>query len=81
MLEELHAEFEGWHLKVLDLDLMEGDDGALVQHALMELTGQRTVPNVFIGEDHIGGNDDLQQMHAEGRLLPLLEEISISDEM
>ena len=32
-------------------------DGAQVQSALAEWTGQRTVPNVFIGEKHIGGCD------------------------
>lgn len=35
---------------------MEGDGGD-IQSALKELTGQSTVPNVFIGGKHIGGSD------------------------
>ena len=36
------------------------DDGAAIQDALQDLTGQRTVPNIFIKQKHIGGNSDLQ---------------------
>lgn len=36
------------------------DDGAALQDALQELSGQRTVPNIFIKQQHIGGNSDLQ---------------------
>jgi glutaredoxin 3 len=36
------------------------DDGAALQDALEEITGQRSVPNIFIGQKHIGGNSDLQ---------------------
>jgi len=32
-------------------------DGSAIQAALLELTGQRTVPNVFINGKHLGGND------------------------
>jgi len=35
------------------------DDGDAIQAALQEITGQRTVPNIFIGQKHIGGNSDL----------------------
>ena len=45
------------------------EDGAAMQDALMEITDQRTVPNVFIGGKHIGGNSDLQ---AKRRELPQL---------
>lgn len=31
-----------------------------MQDALYDLTGQRTVPNIFIKQQHIGGNSDLQ---------------------
>lgn len=50
------------------------DDGAEIQNALAELTGQRTVPNVFINHKHIGGNSDLQDKKASGELKKLLEE-------
>ena len=36
------------------------DDGADIQSYLGDLTGQRTVPSVFIKQEHIGGNSDLQ---------------------
>ena len=36
------------------------EDGAAIQDALEEITGQRSVPNIFIGQKHIGGNSDLQ---------------------
>lgn len=36
------------------------DDGAAIQDALEEITSQRSVPNIFIKQKHIGGNSDLQ---------------------
>lgn len=41
------------------------DDGAEVQSALQEITSQRTVPNIFVGQKHIGGNSDLQAKKGE----------------
>ena len=43
---------------VVELD--QRDDGDAVQAALLSLTRQRTVPNVFVGGQHLGGNDDTQ---------------------
>jgi glutaredoxin 3 len=39
---------------------------------MMELTGRRTVPQIFIGETHVGGCDDLIDLDRRGGLLPLL---------
>lgn len=39
---------------------------------LVALTGRRTVPQIFIGERHIGGFDDLAALDASGGLEPLL---------
>ena len=39
---------------------------------LVELTGRRTVPQIFIGDRHIGGFDDLAALDARGGLDPLL---------
>ena len=39
---------------------------------LMELTGRRTVPQIFIGDRHIGGFDDLAELDSAGGLEPLL---------
>lgn len=38
------------------------DDGADIQNALQEITNQRSVPNIFISKQHIGGNSDLQAL-------------------
>ena len=39
---------------------------------MMELTGRRTVPQIFIGDTHVGGCDDLIALDGKGGLLPLL---------
>ncbi|KAF2101681.1 putative glutaredoxin Grx1 [Rhizodiscina lignyota] len=42
------------------IELDQVDDGAAIQDALEEMTNQRSVPNIFINKQHIGGNSDLQ---------------------
>ena len=39
---------------------------------MMERTGRRTVPQIYVGERHIGGYDDLSALDREGGLDPLL---------
>ena len=39
---------------------------------MMQLTGRRTVPQIFIGDTHVGGCDDLVELDRRGELLPLL---------
>lgn len=39
---------------------------------MMERTGRRTVPQIYIGETHVGGYDDLSKLDREGGLTPLL---------
>lgn len=58
----------------LEIDELPEEDGPLVQSYLMEKTGQRTVPSIFIMQKHVGGNSDLQQLHAAGTLEGLLLE-------
>ena len=41
---------------------MTTGDGSAIQDALEELYGQRTVPNIFFGKKHIGGNSDLDAL-------------------
>ena len=41
--------------------------------AMMKLTGRRTVPQIFIGDTHVGGCDDLVALDQRGGLLPLLQ--------
>ena len=40
---------------------------------MMELTGRRTVPQIFIGDTHVGGCDDLVALDSRGGLMPLLQ--------
>ena len=39
---------------------------------MMEKTGRRTVPQIYIGDFHVGGFDDLAELDQEGKLEPLL---------
>jgi glutaredoxin 3 len=41
---------------------------------MMARSGRRTVPQIFIGETHVGGCDDLLALEASGRLDPLLNQ-------
>ena len=47
-------------------------DPAQRQH-MMEITGRRTVPQIFIGDTHVGGCDDLHALESRGALEPLLQ--------
>ena len=40
---------------------------------MMERTGRRSVPQIFIGDRHVGGFDDLAELDAGGELVPLLQ--------
>ena len=40
---------------------------------MMDLTGRRTVPQIFIGDTHVGGCDDLIALDGQGGLVPLLQ--------
>jgi len=40
---------------------------------MMQKSGRRTVPQIWIGSRHVGGCDDLYALDAEGKLDPLLE--------
>jgi len=41
--------------------------------AMMERTGRRTVPQIYIGETHVGGYDDLAALDRAGKLQELLD--------
>ncbi len=43
------------------------------RQAMMEKTGRRTVPQIFIGDTHVGGCDDLIALDQRGGLAPLLQ--------
>ncbi|RYN42503.1 hypothetical protein AA0113_g11321 [Alternaria arborescens] len=58
--------------KYFAIELDQVDDGSAIQSTLGEMTGQTTVPNIFIAQKHIGGNSDLQSK--KGQLKNLLKE-------
>ena len=68
LLQSLNQDY-----KVIELDQIP--KGSAIQNGLQELTGQRTVPNVFINGKHIGGNSDIQALHSQGKLKPLLDRL------
>ena len=43
---------------------------------MMQATGRRTVPQIFIGATHVGGCDDLMALDDRGGLMPLLSSIA-----
>jgi glutaredoxin 3 len=49
----------------IDLDPAQRDH-------MVAITGRRTVPQIFIGETHVGGCDDLIALDQRGALMPLL---------
>ena len=54
-------------LNEIRVDQMTGE-----REKMMALTQRRTVPQIFIGDTHVGGCDDLIALDARGGLLPLL---------
>ena len=48
------------------------DTDATARSTMMAVTGRRTVPQIFIGETHVGGCDDLMDLDSRGGLMPLL---------
>ena len=50
----------------IDLDPAQRDH-------MMQITGRRTVPQIYVGETHVGGCDDLMALDAQGGLVPLLQ--------
>ena len=54
-------------LDEIRVDLVPGE-----RQKMMEITGRRTVPQIFIGDTHVGGCDDLVALDERGGLLPLL---------
>ena len=57
---------------VAQLEEIRVDNDPEQRIKMMELTGRRTVPQIYIGQTHVGGCDDLMALDARGDLLPLL---------
>jgi len=59
-------------LKGAHVDRIRVDLEPARRRELMEKTGRRTVPQIYIGELHVGGYDELAALERAGRLDPLL---------
>ncbi len=44
------------------------------RQAMMTRTGRRTVPQIYVGDTHVGGYDDLSALDRVGKLDPLLQD-------
>jgi glutaredoxin 3 len=60
----------------LTIELNENEKGADIQAYLAHITGQSTVPNIFIGGKHVGGCSDLEGLQSNGQLQKLLTSAS-----
>jgi glutaredoxin 3 len=57
---------------VTEIEFVRVDVEPARRDEMIERTGRRTVPQIFIGSTHVGGFDDLSALDREGRLAPLL---------
>eukprot|EP01026_Neomeris_dumetosa_P016535 TRINITY_DN162770_c0_g1_i2.p2 TRINITY_DN162770_c0_g1~~TRINITY_DN162770_c0_g1_i2.p2 ORF type:complete len:117 (-),score=26.01 TRINITY_DN162770_c0_g1_i2:91-441(-) len=58
--------------EIIELDKVR--NGSAIQGAVAKRTGRRTVPNVIVGGKSIGGGDDVEDLHAKGKLDGILRE-------
>jgi len=56
------------HIEEVRIDLLPEE-----RDRMMSMTGRRTVPQIFIGDIHVGGCDELMALDNRGGLLPLLQ--------
>ena len=60
---------------VAQIEEIRIDTAAAARIVMMEVTGRRTVPQIFIGATHVGGYDDLVALDKSGGLQPLLDAV------
>lgn len=79
ILDKLHKKtgMKGWKARFIYLDYMS-TDGPKIHAALTARTGQKTIPNVFIAGEHIGGNTELTKMYKSGELLKTIDKIVLA---
>ena len=59
--------------KGVDVEKVRVDLEPARRAEMMEKTGRRTVPQIYIGDTHVGGYDDLAALDRAGKLDPLLK--------
>ena len=60
--------------KGVPIEEVRVDSDTAQRDEMMRITGRRTVPQIFVGDTHVGGFDDLSAMDRAGKLDPLLKE-------
>jgi glutaredoxin 3 len=60
------------HKGVTEIEKVRIDLDPAQREIMMQRTQRRTVPQIYIGETHVGGFDDLHALDQEGKLEPLL---------
>ena len=60
---------------VAQIEEIRIDADPVQRQQMMAITGRRTVPQIFIGQTHVGGCDDLMALDKQGGLLPLLNAV------
>lgn len=58
---------------VAEIEEIRVDLDPAAREKMMEITGRRTVPQIFIGDTHVGGCDDLVALNSAGKLDVLLQ--------
>jgi len=62
----LKSQGRDWTEVRIDLDPVE-------REKMLNLARRTSVPQIFVGDVHVGGYDDMMALHRAGRLLPLLD--------
>ena len=57
---------------VIAIEEIRVDLDPAARQRMMAITGRRTVPQIFIGDTHVGGCDELIELDQRGALLPML---------
>jgi glutaredoxin 3 len=57
---------------VAEIEKIRVDSEPARRDEMVARTGRRTVPQIFIGETHVGGFDELSALDRAGRLVPML---------
>lgn len=60
---------KGARYQEIDVDSEPG-----LREALIAKSGRRTVPQIYIGDFHVGGYDDLRALDLDNKLVPLLQD-------
>ncbi|CAO0797464.1 unnamed protein product [Mucor circinelloides] len=66
------ALLDGYNIKYKNIELDTHPNGDAIQDYLAKKTSQKTVPNIFIDQKHIGGSDELTKLEGGGELQGLI---------